>query len=142
MVWKTMFSTFIRSHYLFGFVDGSHPCSPFTDPLFPAWSRTDENIWSWLFLTLYEQILEEFLVLLPQLYKSLLNPMAVEEAVVIVRAATVEMVARIHGVPMERGALTTKESVGASIRIMVSLVNPMVVSTEDAVTPIIVEVMA
>ncbi|PKI42208.1 hypothetical protein CRG98_037388 [Punica granatum] len=56
---KNLFSTFLRSYGLFDFVDGTRPGPPSTDPLFFAWSRTNENIWSWLFATVLEQMLEE-----------------------------------------------------------------------------------
>ncbi|PKI60955.1 hypothetical protein CRG98_018661 [Punica granatum] len=59
MVWKTLFSTFLKSHDLLGLMDGSRPCPPITDPLFASWSRTYDNIRSWLFSPLSEQILEE-----------------------------------------------------------------------------------
>ncbi|PKI40219.1 hypothetical protein CRG98_039412 [Punica granatum] len=59
MVWKTLFSTFLRSHDLLGFVDGSRPCPPVTDPLFASRYQIDDNISLLLFSNLSEQILEE-----------------------------------------------------------------------------------
>ncbi|PKH47884.1 hypothetical protein CRG98_050411 [Punica granatum] len=60
LAWKKkLFSTFLKSDDLFGFVEGSQPCPDSTDLMYVAWCRTDQNIRSWLFSTLSETLLEE-----------------------------------------------------------------------------------
>ncbi|PKI79342.1 hypothetical protein CRG98_000287 [Punica granatum] len=59
LVKKTLFSTFLKSHDLFGLVDGSQPCPDPTDLTYSAWCQLDQNVRSWLFSTLSESLLEE-----------------------------------------------------------------------------------
>ncbi|PKI47262.1 hypothetical protein CRG98_032348 [Punica granatum] len=42
-VWKSMFSTFLRSNGLFGMVDGSSSCPPVTNPCYSLWCRLDDQ---------------------------------------------------------------------------------------------------
>ncbi|PKI33320.1 hypothetical protein CRG98_046289, partial [Punica granatum] len=59
LVWKTLFSTFLKSHDLFGLVDGSQLCPDPTYLTYSAWCRLNHNVRSWLFSTLSESLLEE-----------------------------------------------------------------------------------
>ncbi|PKI56648.1 hypothetical protein CRG98_022960 [Punica granatum] len=58
-VWRSLFSTFLRSHDLLGYVEG-HVTQPAEgDPALARWLRTDDHIKSWLLATLSESLLEE-----------------------------------------------------------------------------------
>ena len=75
LLWRHQFSALLRSHDLYGFVDGTHPCpekhltdstgvvSTKINPEYVKWHRQDQSLICWINSTLTESVLSHIVVL-------------------------------------------------------------------------------